>query len=62
MKKYIETKLIESTFFRVKALPIMKYGYWWFKKIPDIEFNNIVSKLVRIEESVYDNQSLLKFL
>jgi hypothetical protein len=62
MKEYLEKKLIESTFFRVKSIPIYKYGYWWFKKLSDENFKLIVGKLFKFEESVKDYESLLNFL
>jgi hypothetical protein len=52
MKEYLLKKLIESTFFRVKSVPVVKYGYWWFKKLNDHNFNLIVDKVFKFEDSV----------
>lgn len=62
MKEYLENKLIESTFFRIKSIPVFKYGYWWFKKMSDDNFKMAVSKLLKFEDSVKDYESLLAFL
>ena len=62
MKEYLLNKLIESSFFRVKSVPVIKYGYWWFKKLTDQNFQMIVDKIFKFEYSVNDYEGLLDFL
>ena len=62
MKEYLKNKLIQSTFFRVKSIPEFKYGYWWFKKMSDETFKIVADKIIKFEDSVKDNKSLLMYL
>ena len=52
MKEYLKNKLINSSFFRVKSIPVFKYGYWWFKKMSNDTFEIAASKLFKFEDSV----------
>ena len=62
MKEYLKNKLINSSFFRVKSIPVFKYGYWWFKKMSNDAFEMAADKLFKFEDSVKDYESLLIYL